>query len=1555
MRQSHSINHSAATDIAIVGMACRFPGARGVEEFWRNLRDGVESLVLLSDEELLAAGVSAQLLSNPNYVKAGMILDGIEMFDASFFGFSPREAELMDPQHRLFLECSWEVLEAAGYNCEKYKRAVGVFAGVGANAYLFNFTEESEAVRTLGSYQAIISNDKDFLATRVSYKLNLKGPSLSIQTACSTSLVATHLACQSLLNGECDMALAGGVSIRLPQRAGYLYEPESIHSPDGHCRAFDARAQGPGGGNGVGIVLLKRLSDALADGDNVYAVVKGSAVNNDGALKVGYTAPSVDGQTKVIMEALAVAGVDPATVGFVEAHGTGTALGDPIEILALTKAFRAHAQEKEFCAIGSVKTNIGHLDTAAGVAGLIKTALALKNKQIPPSLHFEQPNPNIDFANSPFYVNTALVEWEAGLSPRRAGVSSFGIGGTNAHFILEEAPPIESLNATRPYQLLLLSCKTKTALETATANLVEHFGRQPELNLADAAYTLQVGRKSFNHRRMLVCRDLEDARSALATQDPQRVFTSVQEAAARPVIFMFPGVGAQYVQMGRELYYNEEPFRKQVDRCLELLKPKMRVDLRSVLYPIDEQDSRQTEKPSIALASLFVIEYALAQLLMNWGVRPYAMIGHSFGEYVAACLAGVISLDDALSLVAVRGRLIEQLPKGSMISVPLSERDLRPFLGKRLSLAAINGPALCVVSGPTEAIEELEKTLSDNRIEVGRLHTAFAFHSEMVKPILDEFTGFVRTLSLRAPEIPYVSTLTGTWITAEEATNPDYWAQHLRQTVRFGEGLCTLWDGEDRILLEVGPGQTLSTLARQHTSKPSRQVILSSLRHPHEPHSDVAFLLNAIGRLWLAGAQVDWQHLYASEQRRRVALPTYPFESQRYWIEAPAQTRNGHSPPPASAASNKREPVNWFYLHSWKRSLRSLSIPKRESTPHLVFSDGYGFGDQVARQLRAAGHPVVTVEVGQQFASLGADVYTIDPTQPEDYRALLRDLRRVDKLPRKIVHLWSIGPIAQAVAETGMAEELDRGFYTLVHLTQMLANDNITIPLEIVVIANGLHDITGEESLCPQKATIIGPCIVIPQECPNITCRTLDVVLPVPGSEEERNLVERVVAELLTDPTDLTIAFRNQHRWAQTFEPVQLKPEGGASTRLREAGVYLIVGGLGGVGHILATCLAQTKRVKLVLTGRTVLPNREDWEDWLAAHDKSDDAGSAEIRRKIRKVRALEELGAEVMVQAADVANLEQMRQVVDVTYTRFGSLHGVIHAAGVSKDKAFCTIQETVRKDSEWFRLKVQGLLVLDEVLGDKELDFCLLTSSLSSILGGLGHVSYSASNLFMDAFAHKQNRNHRTAWTSINWEGWRLDEEFSSAPNLASALLEFTLTDAEGMDVLQRILSADRVAQLVVSTGDLQSRIDKWIKREWLRETEAVHVTTSATLHPRPDLPNPYVAPTSKIQEEIVPIWQQLIGIEEIGIYDNFFELGGSSLLATQLVSRLRDKFQVEVALRSFFESPTIVGLAESITSARAQSVQSPLPAIPRIPRQAHAALLSSEGLLTVPEQNS
>ena len=886
--------------IAIVGMAGRFPGADTVDEFWHNLCEGRESITFFTPEQLREAGVPDDVIRQSNYVPAKGVLDDVSGFDAGFFNFTPREAQITDPQQRLFLECAWQALEDGGCVPSKFKGRIGVYGGVGINQYLVNnLAANPQLLASVGDYPIMLGNDKDFLCTRVSYKLNLDGPAMVVQTACSTSLVAVHTACQALLSEECDAALAGGVSMGRLGNSGYFYHDGMIMSPDGHCRAFDAGAAGTVQGQGCGIVLLKRLDDALRDNDHIYAVISGSATNNDGSNKTGYTAPSVEGQAKAIRLAQASANIKPTDISYIETHGTGTPIGDPIEIEALRQTFRddntGTSSKRELpktCAIGSVKTNIGHLDAASGIAGLIKTAKAIEQQKLPPSLHFESPNPKINFAASPFYVNTQLQDWNPDGAKRYAAVSSFGMGGTNAHVILTQAPSETPAEVSRPWRLVTLSARSASALEAMTDRLVEHLKHHPDQSFSNVCYTLHVGRTLFPHRRHLVCRNREDAIVELTNRTPRQVINAHYRERTKKIVFLFSGQGSQYITMGKHLYQVELEFRKVIDECLALLSQKFvhvyeELSLEDSLGLTDKIHQTYITQPG-----LFVFEYAMATMLMKWGIKPDYMLGHSVGEYVAACLAGVFTLDQALELVAIRGQLMQQLEPGEMLSVRLSEEEALLLTNHDVSLAAVNGERRCVMSGSAKAIRYLHEQLNKKGVENRLLHTSHAFHSHMMDPILDRFAAYVERRKPKAPTMPFVSSLTGEWITPEQATSPRYWADHLRHSVRFHQGLNSLFSRRDEtdpetalILMEVGPGNVLTTLTRQNTHRKPQDWMLATTRHAYEDVSDTQHLLRVIGRLWQQGVDINWDEFHSQRQRYRVPLPTYPFERQPYWVD----------------------------------------------------------------------------------------------------------------------------------------------------------------------------------------------------------------------------------------------------------------------------------------------------------------------------------------------------------------------------------------------------------------------------------------------------------------------------------------------------------------------------------------------------------------------------------------------------------------------------------------------------------------------------------------------
>ncbi len=1509
----------------------RFPGARTLEEFWQNLKDGTESIRHFAEQEVLAAGVDPALLESPNYVPAGGALADADLFDAQFFGYNPREAEITDPQQRLFLEAAWELLEQAGYNPDGWEGRIGLYAGAGPSTYLFRLLEDPDMVRSVGLYQMILANDKDHLTTRAAYKLNLTGPCVTVQTACSTSLVAVHIACQSLLNHDCDMALAGGVSILWPQGTGYLHQEGGILSPDGHCRAFDAAAAGTVSGSGLGIVALKRYEDALRDGDTVHALILGTAINNDGSDKVGYTAPSVDGQAAVIAEALAAAGVSPRTIGYVEAHGTGTALGDPIEVAALTQAFRQSTADQRFCAIGSLKSNIGHLDSAAGVAGLIKAVLALKNRQIPPSIHFTTPNPRIPFHDSPFYVSERLTSWEEGPNPRRAAVSSFGMGGTNAHLILEEVPPAAAGGPSRPVHLLALSARTEPALEAATANLAQHLREHPDIPLADVAYTLHMGRRAFHHRRVLVCGDTREAAEALTY--PDRLPTGIHEDGERPVVFMFTGQGAQHVNMARDLYEQEPLFRAQVDQMASLLMPHLGTDLRRLLFPDpDQKDAaagllRRTE---YAQPALFVIEYALAQLWLSWGVVPAAMIGHSVGEYVAACLAGTIGLEDALALVAARGKLIQQLPGGAMLSVSLPEADLLPLLGPELALAAVNGPALCAVAGPEPAVKALEALLKTRGVSCSRLHTSHAFHSWMVEPAVEPFVDLVRQGRLHPPTIPFISNVTGRWIRPEEALDPQYWGQHLRQPVRFAAGLEQLRTDLPAVFLEVGPGQVLSTLARQ--GLPAESVVLSSLPRPKSQKGDLEALLTTLGRLWLAGARVDWQGFYAGQSRRRIPLPTYPFERQRYAL---TPGRGARALAARSDGPAQKQPISdSLYLPSWKRTLRRRVSTSGQGERLLLFSGGTSLEARLAERLQRMENQVTIVRMGDRFADLGGDTYSLDPSREEEYDRLLQTLHDQGELPDRIIHGWSLPPVSPEGGEWArFLRGQTVGFNSLLFLARALSRQAAEHPVRLTAVTHSAQAVALEERLHPEQATLLGASLVIPQEYPVITCSTVDLLLPEGGTPQEQALAERLVEELFTEDPDMCVAYRGADRWVQTYEPVRAEAPADDSTMLRHGGVYLIIGGLGRLGMLLADHLARTVKGKLVLITRSAFPERQDWERWQASHQAT--RATDRISRAITQIRQMEAHGAEVLVLRADGTDEAALRAALQTAVERFGTIHGVIHSAMAGP---IATIQAS--DPADWqvhFAAKVRVGMLLARLVAEHQPDFVLLMSSLSSVLGGIGMAPYAAANLGLDGFAHLQNRAGQFPWITINWEGWRLAEGA-----VQSSIDPLALSPEEGIELFRRLMAFPAPTQVVVSGGDLVMRLDRWVRRN--TEPSAPRPARApGNGYSRPALPTPYEAPGNSLEEAVAELFQELLGVTPVGAHDSFFELGGHSLLGTQLITRLRQRYQVELPIHSLFEGPTVRAIAAQIVQLQEQDPQEGDDAIRPSGSEAAAALLA------------
>ncbi|MDH6707259.1 acyl transferase domain-containing protein [Kitasatospora sp. MAA19] len=1358
-------------EIAVIGLACRFPGASGPEQYWENLRTGTESITFFSPGELAAAGVPEALRTDPDYVAAQGVLADADLFDADFFGVSPKEADLMDPQHRVLLRCAWEALEDSGHDPRSVPGQVGVYAGSYYNSYVDHVDARIDATDPGEVFARNVANEKDFLATRIAYKLDLSGPALTVQSACSTSLVAVHLAGQALLSGACDLALAGGATVRAHQRQGYLLQPGGIFSADGHCRPFDATAQGTVAANGAGMVVLKRLEDALADGDPIRAVIRGSAVGNDGAERIGFTAPGVAGQARVIRAALTMAEVDPATVSYVEAHGSGTPLGDPIEVEALTQVFQGLAPGS--CAIGAVKGNIGHTHAAAGVAGLIKTVLALQHRQIPPSLHFDVANPAIDFTAVPFRVNTRLTDWRGDGGPRRAGVSSFGMGGTNAHVVLEEAPAPERRPTGRARRLLPLSARTATALETATDRLADRLDRPAERSgggapdLAGVARTLQTGRRHFGHRRFVIAEDAAETARALRERDPRAVRGGQHDGSPRKVALVFPGLGEQRVGMGREVHAGDPVFRRELDRCAEGFRAHLGVDLRDLLYPADAPDGGtggpdlrrmlrrgtadgprgELDRTLYAQPATFAVEYALARLWESWGIRPTALAGYSIGEYVAAHLAGVLSLDDALLLVAHRARLIEGLPGGAMLAVPLPEERVLGLLDEHLSLAAVNGPALCVVAGTGEAVGALAARLGEEGIAARPLRTTHAFHSHLMDPIAAEFAELAAGVTLHPPRIPYISNVTGDWADAGLVTDPGYWVRHLRLPVRFADGVRRLWEDPGRVLLETGPGQSLTSLALQlRPPSAAAGVAVASLPGEFDRQPEERFLLGAAGRLWVAGVDLDWSAVSGGNDAPRVALPTYPFEESRHWIDPAPRTPAR----PAPSLAKKADLADWFHTPVWE-SAPPRPVPGGTDQPRswLLFVDDEGVGEALAARLAADGHRAVTVRAGTGWRELPDGCYEIAPGSLADHQRLVARIGPDGGLPDRVVHLWSVGPRRSA------AQTLERGFHSLLWLNRAAADHAPGAPLDISVVSSDAFAVLGTEPVAPEKATVTGPCLVLPLEQPGTLCRAVDLSLPVGRSWSPAD-GEQLYEELLDPSSGPLTALRGRRRWRRAHRPVRVEDAPGARTPLREGGVYLITGGFGGIGLSLARHFATAARARLVLVGRSPLPPREDWAGLLAdSPAPGEPAPPGRTVERIRAVLELERLGAQVLAAAADVADSAAMHRVADQALERFGSVDGIVHAAGVPA--AGLAQLKTAEAAARVLDPKVHGGLVVDALARRLSPDFTVHCSSSLALTGGVGQVDYVAANAFLDALAQHAEATGGPYTVSVDWDGWQ------------------------------------------------------------------------------------------------------------------------------------------------------------------------------------------------------
>ncbi len=1569
-------------DVAVISMTGRFPGASSVEGLWKNLEHGVESFAEITTEDIERAGSYGILASHPNYVWRRPVLDDIRGFDATLFGFSPREAMITDPQIRIFLECVYEALDLAGYGRTGERGRVGIFAGNNVSMYMQEqFLNRPEILLRVDPHELIVGNDKDSLTTVAAYRLDLTGPAVSVQTFCSTSAVAIHMACQSLRQGECDMALAGGVCVRVPDRVGYIYTEGGMESPDGRVRTFDAKGRGGVFGDGSAVVVLKLLHRAVTDRDAVLAVIRGSAINNDGASKFSYTAPSVVGQAAAVAAALADAEVAPRDVSYVEAHGTATELGDPIEVAALTRAFRAaelthggkELRDRQYCAIGSVKTNVGHLDRAATVTGFIKVIEAMRHELIPRSLHYETPNPDIDFARSPFFVAGTAIPWprQAG-RPRLAGVNGLGMGGTNVHIVVQEAPdPPPRPPLDRVWQALPVSGQSEQAAADYCERMADHLSSDAgqQQHLADIAFTLQAGRGLFPHRRVVVADSVKAAAAAFAGSQADRASLLARRdpIKGRRSAFLFAGVGEHYSGMVADLYRTEPAFRRHLAVGQALLSEYSRIDvitaltsehppgagtgdLAAMMGRAPGPAAGPLSSTAISQPAVFLAEYALAQTLIGWGIRPALVLGYSVGEYVAACLAGVLSPPDAIRVVAYRASLIDSLPGGSMLAVGRTWDELSalvPDLADRgIDLSAATS-GQTVVGGPPEAVAELASLLRGHRIACRELDTTHAFHTRMLEPAADELTRWIAEhISLNAPTLPYVSNVTGELATGELVTDPGYWAKHMCQPVRFADALATVLGRTDHALIELGPGKSLGAMARSHPAcdRSRWPLILTTMPAAADNEAGDRTLAGFLAEAWLTGVNVDWEAYHRGNDDwtpGRVPVPGYPFQHQSYWLtkdslpdvplpqfftdsagvdasrgaDALGPVSSGEANSEARYDEYETQPLlpedQWFNVGVWRE--RAPRPPMAKPGQQWVVFTGAGDADAIAgplqAELAAAGRDVALVRPGPAFAA-EANGYRIRPGNIEDTAELFTALKHDGRTPDRVVHLWTL-------TSAPVEDTIRLGLHTLVAIAHA-AHEVGFGEWKLDVVTAGTFQVSGGEPIVPIRSTVHGPCTILPVEYPGCAIRVVDLV------QEAGVPVADVLAELRSDPRNQVVALRGGRRWTPDFEVLELAAEGEPvpgpdAGQFREGGVYLITGGLGGIGLGLAERIVDAYHARLVLFGRTPVPPREQWEAILA-----DPTAKAEVRRRIENLLALEAKGAEFEIVAGDVARVDDVRRAVRRARERFGALHGVLHAAGVPGMgmMQFKTIADMDRVLAP----KVAGTLAIAEAIGDAPLDFLVLFSSVASWTGALGQADYSAANSFLDAFARSgalpQAKVVSIGWGEWTWNGWTEGLE-GYEPILRQFYTHhrevFGISFDAGWRCLVRILGRPE-PYIVVSTQDFAATVAD-SRSYTIDDIQAgARRGRGDSRHPRPDLSTPYVAPSTEAEVRIAGIWGEWLGVDQVGCLDNFFELGGNSLIGVSIIHAVRQALEVDhIPAHLLYQAPTVSALAAEASAGQ------------------------------------
>ncbi|NOQ23838.1 MAG: SDR family NAD(P)-dependent oxidoreductase [Bacteroidales bacterium] len=1497
-------NQYTGLELAIIGLSCKFPGSKNVQEFWSNLYKGKETISFFTEKELLDEGISERLIENDNYIKASGILADKGCFDSRFFGYKPEEAKLMNPQLRLLHESVWNALEDAGYDPSIYKGKIGLFAGAAKN---YNWETGSMLRSNQEALQGNISKylyNVNFMCSRVAYNLNLKGPAVFVDTACSSSFVAVHLAGNSLLLGECDIAIAGGVRLFEHVKDGYMYQPGMIHSKDGHCRAFDVNANGAVPGEGIGLVVIKKLKKALEDGDNIHAIIKGSAINNDGNRKIGYTAPSINGQVDVIKKALKRAKVDPSTISYIEGHGTGTVLGDSIEMQSLEEVFRNNSDKK--LGLGSVKTNIGHLDFAAGIASLIKAVLVLKNKKITPTLHFKSLNTNVAHDKFPFFVNNQLTEFNDHKSVLRAGVSSFGIGGTNSHVILEEAPNKDLTINEEENKLLLLSAKTSDALLQRKSDLLSFLKLNNEICFDDLIYTLQIGRKSLKHRTALVCKNVREAIDMLSSPQNGDEIHEIVNSECKQIVFMFSGQGSQYANMGKQLYGENKFFRDKMDECFEIASNYLDENLKDILFTteVDKDKKNQINNTNYTHPLLFIFEYSLASWLIELGIRPDFMIGHSLGEYVAACLSGALNLEDAIRLVIQRGRLIWSMPKGSMLSVTMSEQEADQYLSTEIDLAAVNAHNLCVLSGRTDAIKVLEQELKDKGIVCRELITSHAFHSHMMNPILKEFEREIDGVHFGEIKIPFVSNLTGNFVTSAEISSSNYWIKHLRQTVRYNNGIKSLINKPKTLFIEVGPGKTLAGLTQYANIDNSKgNKVLTTVRNEKHLEDDYKYFLKSLAQIWNSGINLNWTKTF-NNTPKRISIPGYPFERIKYPINQ-SEFVNKYI---LTANSNRNQNVNeWIYENSWKR--KSLIVNENKfvnSKVSILFVDDNELCRVVVDAFKKREQQIIFVKKGEKYSKDEKGEYIINPLNQNEYKNLFDDLVSNKQELKHIIYLWDLNYENKYLSkENKKSETYTYRFGSILNILKSLIYTGEFNDSKFISVSNNAFSVTGSETLNPKHSTQVALLKVFRQENPLRQAFNIDLSL------NESNVIENVslLLQELDNNSEVNVCLRNGMRWIPDYIRQEIPKEYKDLRSFKKEGVYIIIGGLGNLGNELSKYLITNYKSKLIITGRSNFENSEPKNNNISQTNDLND-------RKYQNYKTLIENNNDVTYIACDVSNTNDLLSVGEFAIEKYGNIDGVIHAGGIGGGVNSKLIKDLTISDIEaQFSAKVNGLISTNKLIEKYNINLCIITSSLSSVLGGLGFGAYASANSFIDQYIdYLEVLNRQTNWVNINFDGISFVNDKKDATRGMISVKELPII----FEYALKLNKGSRISRFVISTTDLYGRIEKWItNNQRIESDKADSNDEKQCLLERPILSVNYIEAKSSIEKLVTSIWKVVLGLEEIGIDDDFYELGGDSLKAMTIIGKINKQFNTEHPLTEFLKSPTVRNIARYIDS--------------------------------------